>query len=341
MPTCGTYVLSSAETFAIQEESAFGTIIGTPGNSNCCRVTPGERFVAERPINNRPDKNPTLSQTVGNLGRRNATWNVGMSMAGNGSAGVAPDSSLLLKAAFGKAPTVVASTSVTYGVDDNVYFLDLYSYYQPDAAAYNRCAFGSIVDEATFEFGGDFGLMNFRGPAYWVIDAAQIADGATPSEAKGGLSSFPARPSAPVLNGSAATGYEGSITIDGDTYGDIVGGTISCKFNRSLPPAFNNSFPGCPQAGTRQITISNFRMLLAQSADLAALLVKVNAGTPVPVVITIGSTAGNRWEFTMGTVKLPVPRSDDSGQRVALDFSGATCYASTSTAKDEISLRIY
>lgn len=339
MPTCGVFVNSNSEAFFATQEVDYGTIVA-PVNGDAMRVTSGQRFSAERQRTVRPDKNPSLSQTAGNLGRRNSSWSVGMSMAASGSAGVVPDCDLLLKAAFGKAVAITASTKCTYALDDNTYSLSLFSYFLPDAAAYYRCAFGSVVNEMTAEFGGDYGLLNFSGPSFWVTDPGQLADGATPADAKGGLSSFPTRPSSPTYSGEGATGYEGSIVIDSVTYGDIVGGRIVLTNNVSLPNTFNNSFPGCPQRGTRTVTIQNLQMLLTQSSDLTALLGKCAAGTLVPVVITVGSGTGKRWKFTMANVGMPVPRTDDSGERVILDFSGATAYPTSGTSKDELVLEI-
>ena len=105
-----------------QNETTWGTIPNTTGvatlaGSNCCRMSALDIQLAQQEIV-RSDKTGSLGITMGILGRRQVTFTTKMSLAPNGAAGTKPDMDPLLTALMGKAPTVVASTSVTYGLDD-------------------------------------------------------------------------------------------------------------------------------------------------------------------------------------------------------------------------------
>ncbi|HYX47869.1 MAG TPA: hypothetical protein VE820_13755, partial [Sphingomicrobium sp.] len=165
-------------------QSAFGTAAAVTG-SNCCLITTLNTDATQAEIQ-RPDKTGTLDEIIAQGGRRIASVDLTFSAAGNGSAGVAPDGSAFLQSAFGKAPTVSGGTSVTYTLDDLLYYLSIYNYNTPSGAN-QMVAFDALVNKFEFSFGGDVPMISIGAEASWVFDSAQASDGTTPSGAKGGL----------------------------------------------------------------------------------------------------------------------------------------------------------
>src|SRR5690242_19114248 len=110
-------------------ESTFGTAVAPVGADAALIIALSTQ--ADQNEIPRPDKTGSLGEILGIPGRRTANWSDSMSAAGNGAAGVVPDMDVFLQLIFGKAAAVVASTSVTYGLDDNQYSASIWHYNDP------------------------------------------------------------------------------------------------------------------------------------------------------------------------------------------------------------------
>src|SRR5690349_10142686 len=126
-------------------ESTFGTAVN-PAGADAVLITSLSTQGSQAEIP-RPDKTGSLGEIIGIPGRKSASWSAGLSMAGSGSAGVVPDSDVLLQLAFGKVAAVVASTSVTYALDDNNYSASIWHYNDPSTAC-QYVAIGSVASQA-------------------------------------------------------------------------------------------------------------------------------------------------------------------------------------------------
>jgi len=109
------FALSRLEHFYAQMETTYGQVpnttgTATVGNNNFIRHI---KF-SPRPntaIIERPDKTGSRSRPVGQLGRKNASWNLSLSAAMNGVAGTAPDADPLIQMGMGQAGAAMAGTA--------------------------------------------------------------------------------------------------------------------------------------------------------------------------------------------------------------------------------------
>lgn len=318
-------------------ETTFGTAV-TPTGSNCCLITSFNTQASQGEIQ-RPDKTGSLGELTGIPGRRSASWSASLSTAGSGAAGTPPDSDKFLQLIFGAAPQTVASTSVTYNLSDANPSASIWNYNQPSTAC-QYVAIGAIATASKFQIGGDVPMLDISGPALWVYDSAQQADGTTDSIAKGGIAgALPAEPS-PTTNGKPPAGFSGVITLDGNTYTSLRTATINLNVARDLPlDVFNSYYGGNPVPGIRTITC-DFNLYDDDGSNLQSLRQKGFNKSLVQLVFQWGTVAGNIWTLTLKNVMLPVPTIDYGSARRALSFAGCRAHDTTIGAKDALTLAL-
>ena len=319
-------------------ESVFGTAV-TPVGADACLITSFTTQAAQQEIP-RTDKTGSLGEILGIPGRRTASWSASMSAAGNGAAGVVPDMDVFLQLIFGKAATIVSSTSATYALDDTQYSGSLWNYNDPSTAC-QYAAIGAVANQLRVGIGGDIPTLDFSGPALWVPDTDQIADGSTDAIAKGGITSWPAKPTA-VVNGKPPAGFTGVVTLDGNAYGTMRTATISLGVAKELPgDVFNSFYSAAPAPGLRTVAV-DFSIYADDGANLLSLKQKAMKAvyTTVDLVFQVGTVAGNIWTWTLKNVKLPAPTQDYGGNRLSLGFSGCRAHDTSIGAKDALKLVI-
>jgi hypothetical protein len=317
-------------------ESTFGTAV-VPIGADACLITSLTTQAAQAEIA-RPDKTGSLGEIIGAPGRKTATWNAAMSMAGNGALGIAPDCNTLLQLIFGKAVSIATGASATYALDDNNYSASIWHYNDPSTVA-QYVALGAVCNQLKITFGGDVPTLDFSGPALWVLDSDQLADGTMDTVGKGGITAWTARPT-PTVNGKPPAGFTGVITLDGQAYGTLRQGSITLAVARNLPgDVFNSYYSTAPTPGIRSVSV-DFGLYDDDSAALKALKQKSFNKTTVDLSFQIGTVAGNKWTFTTKNVMLPAPTLDYGSDRRALSFSGAKAHDTTIGAKDAMSLVI-
>lgn len=323
----------------VQLESAYGTV---PHSTGTATVANGDAFrliklvtKADTGLISRQAKTTTLSQTAGVLGKKSGNWSALVELAGSGAAGTAPDIDAFLQAAFGKAGTVSAGVSVSYGIEDASPSLAIYNFRDPSTIE-QLLALGAVVNSMRLSITQESSTIEFSGPCRYVIDHDGFAG--LDATAKGGLTSFPARPSAPTYAGVPALGLFGSATLDSAAYTTLRSLNINVEFARSLPSdiLFNGAYPGPPQQVTRRVTV-DWSMTDEDTAALKAMKVKARAKTGFPLSFVIGATAGNIWTVGLASCQATSPDYDDSQPSWVTSFS-AVANASSATAKDEMTL---
>lgn len=332
------YANSTQQRGYVQREATFGTIpnstgTATVGNSNAFRFIKLATDAVRSTID-RPDKTGSFSMTQGKAGRRSGNWSMSCSLAGSGAAGTAPDINPFLESLFGKAKTVVSSTSVTYALDTNIYGLSIFNYRTPSTVT-QQIAHGAVVDRAVFTLGEDVAQAEFSGPALWVLDDDEFSTADV--TAKGGLSAFPSEPGSPVTNGDMAVGFTGAITIDGVSYGTLRRATITMATETQLDnDAFNNYYAPSASRGVLNVGLEA-SIYDDDSSDLSALKVKAKNGTAFDATFEVGTVAGNIWTFNLSNIVLEPMTYDDGSRRYAVNLRGRA-YATSLTSKDEIEL---
>jgi hypothetical protein len=318
-------------------QSAYDTI-PSPTNSDCCLVTDCTAEAKQNEIE-RSDKTGTLDRMPAQGGRRVGSVSVAMTAAGNGTAGTAPDCKNLITAAMGAAPTIVASTSVTWALGDALSYMAIWKFLTGLANATSKCAFNSLMQKMEAAFGSDEPTLTFSGESGWVIDNDQLADGTTPAAAKGGLAAWPSQPASPVVNGIAPPGFKVAATIDGTAYDNIISGKVALAVQRELKKIGNSEFPTAGAPGDRVVTV-DWSMIDNDSAALRTLKQKAHSRTPINMSYTVGTLAGNRWVYTLTNVIVPKPTEGTNGTFRTVNFAGAIAYASAMGLKDQYTLAI-
>ena len=315
-------------------ETIFGQAV--PPTASAFKVTQLNTVPSQETIQ-RPDKNSSLSQTLGIGGVKSGTWSARMALPGSAGAGTAPDIGPILQAAFGKAPVVVPSTSVTYQLDDFSPSLSIWSYWKPaDATQY--VAIGSVVAQMSLDVGATGGTLEFSGPALWALDTDQFAN--ADAIAKGGLASFPPEPASPVTTGNMITTFAGSVVIDGDNFAEVRTFRLTAALNREIPTdvIFAGQYGASPSQNRRDITFDMNIYDKAGDVDFSGLKDKAIRKVPMPVVITIGNAPGHTVVLDFGEVLIGIPNVDDGAVRKAITFNGSRAHASSGTAKDELTM---
>jgi hypothetical protein len=326
----------------VQLQSAFDTIPNSAGTatlagSDACLIISLDTDRSQEKIE-RPDKSGTLDSVPSQRGKRMARAKVTMSMAGNGAAGSKPDCDEFLQAAFGKAATVVASTSATYAIDDTIYYLTVWHFNDP-ANASQMVLFNGVVTAMELNFGGNVPTLTFEIEGGWVYDNDQASDGTTPAAAKGGLSAMPAVPATPVVNGTHPRGWEVTFTFDGTAYSTLQSGRIRVEYGRSLRKNTNSEFPKQATNGRRRVFVE-FTMTDADDSTLRATKLKQVKGTRVNMTFVIGATAGNIWTWVVINVELGDPKYGDGGNDRTLTFGQSEAFPSALNAKDHLTCAI-
>src|SRR5664279_1344995 len=108
----------------VTKEAVFGTVNNLTGGailvaSDAVRIASLDTAPSQATVK-RDVKTGSLTPIVEVPSRPAGTWNLATELYGNGAPGVKPDLDDILAAAFGKPSTVLASTSVTYGLADNL-----------------------------------------------------------------------------------------------------------------------------------------------------------------------------------------------------------------------------
>lgn len=329
MPTANVY--SRNRRFYSTLVSTYGTAVA-PTNSNAMRAVEVKLNPTQTRML-RPDVQPSLDSPVPSLGRKSCPGTMRASLAGSGTRGTPPDIHPYLYSLFGKY-TNVAATSDTYETDDVAKYLDVYTYVTDGGG---ESCLSSIVQQAVFEFGQDYSVVEFQFEGKSYLSSWSFAG--TDTEGKCGHASYPTEPASPALNGAAVPGYKGSVTIDSTAYTNGRTGKITCGYAKPLPKdGWGTDYPLDAGLEIRKIDVE----WTQYDTDLAALTTlkgKAHSGTQVDAVWVLGSTSGNIWTFTLNDIFLNPPTFDDSQSRRIVQFSG-TCYATSGTAKDSFKLAI-
>lgn len=343
MPTPN-YSLNRLRRLYIAPQTDPMTLPTVTGTSNYCLFTK-LNIEGVQGVINRPDITGSRGTLPGIAGKHTGTWSVGMSLAGAGAAGVDPDCDPLLQATFGAVPTIVASTSVTYALSDNIITAALFHYRHTQVGGTtltNQISMGSVVDTATFTMGADIATVDFSGKSIFVLDSDNFASytGAL-AIGKGGLGSFPAEPSTPTYHGLPVIGFTGSLTMDTQTVVELKSATVKISTgNQIVDDSFGYWMGSGVQGDMRQIDVS----LTLDDSDSAAIIdlkQKAFSFAPITVTLVCGTVAGNTWTFNLSNIQMVNPKfSEGSKGRMRVDFGASIAHGSTLAGLDALSLVI-
>jgi len=326
--------LSRLERVYMVDQPTFGTI-PTFGNSNAVRSIKTD-LSNDIALLVRRDKTGSRTATLGVKGRSSGKWSYEGSLAPSGVAGTAPDFEPLLKAIFGQAPTVVASTSRTYSfIDTPILQFAMASYRQPSTLN-QRIANSCVVQQAVFNVGADIAEFTASGECKYVLESDYFSSAS--AEELGGLGSFPVEPASPVTNGGIIAGFTGAITIGGSSIAAIRTAQIKIDNGAAMiKDTFGTYLPSTIEGDMRNVTLT-FTMYEDDSAGQIAIRNATITKTPVDATIVLGTVAGSIVTFLLKNVQLAAFTLDDSARRYSLTVPESRAYGTSITSLDEVKI---
>lgn len=340
------FIFQRNERFYVQPQTVFGTVPNTSGTATVAGADAVRaiRFAMNNEVATlvRRDKTGSRSATQGVKGRAFGKWSLEASLVTGGAAGTLPDLDPFFIALMGADPVVVASTSVTYNLDDLLKYFTLWSFRTTTAgnAADNRCAYGCVVNQATFNLGQDIAEFTAEGECRWVLRSKRFASSTT--DEKGGLTAFPAEPGSPTTAGGIIAGFTGVATLGGNVLSsNIISATINVRpGNQVVKNTFGAYLPTGVEGDERNVSIS-FSIYDDDSTAVEALRAAGETKTGIDIIIQVGAVAGNIYTFTLKNVQLAAGEVDNNSQRRSvINFPESRAFGTTVTSKDEISIAL-
>lgn len=263
-------------------------------------------------------------------------------------AGVQPDNGILFESGFGKA-TVSGGASVTYGPAGTRYMdtttpvaAEVWGF---NAAKRGRVAVG-LVNRLVISAGGDFASVQADLLCYAFLTQDRFAAASTAE--KMGLTSWPTEPASQTYTGSEMKGFTGVLTLDGKTFTNVRGVTLTCDFGRQFRVGkFTNDgsefFPDAPEEGQPSFVLDADLWSMSDSTDLDGVIAKIAARTAFDGTLVIGSTAGGIYTFSLNNLIIPdgheIDHSDGDDRKV-VSIKGLRAQCTNSSTRDECALVI-
>jgi hypothetical protein len=257
----------------------------------------------------------------------------------SGAAGTVPGMDTILAAIFGKASTVVASTSVTYGLADAVLPFCLYLFDRVGTTLTQQVAWGIVPRTATLNIGGrGFFKVVMAGDACYNLISDNFANEDTIGKA--GLTAFPAFPSVSLAgNVIDAYGNGSSITFGGTGAIDFRSGQLEIQTGKILrADGFQDLYPDIAIPGRRKVSVKS---LTFANSDAAVLTTVKNASiskAALDVVIVLNNVAGYIATITIKQVQFGGAEITESGENVNCVFGDSPAHETALAALNDITI---
>lgn len=319
---------SRLEYLHLTEETTFGQAVA-PANNNYCRHIKCE-LNNDRALLVRKDKTGNRSVLPGIKGRASSKWSTNMSLVTSGGSG-APDCNVLLRMLFG------SSSGRSFTLSDSIISGNLWRFREPSTLD-QQVGLGAILKNATFTLGQDIAEWTADGDALYVLGSKFFS--AADIIQKGGLGSFPTRPSSPVPNGNAIAGFTGQITVDGIVLATIRTATIKVATGNELVlDTFGNYYATSSEGDERKVSFG-FNLYDDDSDGAETIKEAADSKAPISAVVQVGTATNNIYTFTVNGVQLESPTLDDSQRRFVATYKDSQASESAIGALDELSLVI-
>ncbi len=329
-------------TLYLQPQAALATVVATGNvwNSATAKFVPFEKanLVCDFDLIQADYKTGNASTMAGIQGRASkCTADFTLPVMPSGAAGTPPAIDALLQNIFGVAPTIAASTSVTYNQADGPGVpLTAALFNKASNNASQQLAYGIVLATATMNFGGEGDLsIDANGPAYYCLDSDNWANEDT--AAKGGLTSSPTTEPTPTLLGNIIPSFlSTSISVGGNSLVELVSGQISIQPGRSIRFDGGKYGTGVVQ-GRRAVGVKSLKFADSDSGSVTALKVLAKSKAAGDIVIVLGGQAGYTITVTLKSAQLSgATYSENSNGGLDVEFSDNMAHQSGLTSKNEI-----
>jgi hypothetical protein len=206
--------------------------------------------------------------------------------------------------------------TVTFLPATDIPSVSIFDYWTPTAAL-QRILVGAAVNKMEIDVNGDFNQFLFSGPAQDVIDSASFTNG------EGGLTSYPAEPTAAPFNYSIIPGNLGQVWLGTgpSRFYTVTGASVSLDNGVDMRAMeFGSSLPRCFSAGTRTV-LANFELYEQTDGQTPALYQAARQQSAIEVMFQLGQQSGQLFGVRMPAVVPQVPDFDETDGRLQWKFS--------------------
>ena len=237
---------------------------------------------------------------------------------------------LFINAAFNLTPVngSVMGPTINYSLAESLPSASIFDYWDPSTAV-QRIIEGAAMDKMQIKVNGDFQEFNFSGPARDLVDSASFISG------EGGLTTFPAEPTAVNFDYTIVPGHLGEVWmgVTPAQFLTVTAAELTLENNIELRvKEFGSDFARCIAASQRAVTL-NFSLFELADAQTAGLYQAARQRSPISVMLQLGEAAGQLCGAYMPAMVPQVPQYDDSETRLQWKFENDRAQG---TANDEL-----
>lgn len=277
----------------------------------------------------------TISGVLGNLGANGTFRLVGVSGSGftlDGAVGTG---------AYASGGTA-SKVNVVYRLSDNIPSMNLWSF-RKDAAGgvgmQQRVAIGAVVSKWVCHMNEDVASQQFNGEAVFIGDSKTVADSYADVTQQAGLTSFPAEPGSPTVNGGIVAGFTGRFTLNGVNQIKVNDATITVDTGNDLPKNyFGTYYPVAPEGDWRTVSLA-FNIDDDSTAGTESLYEAAESCTTIDGWFQLGTIPGSIMVVVMKGIQLAMPKlNDTSSRRWQKTFAESMSHGSSLTALNEMAI---
>lgn len=348
------YSGSRLESLYVQKQSAARTFTNSSGTwtntgAQLCRH---DKFTAtpNNPINSPVFKTGDLSLLAGIRGRQSGTATYAGPLIPSGTAGTAPDLDAILQSVFGATATIVSSTSVTYNLGKTVYPIGFFRYNKSGGSSpTNTYALGCAPTQ--FKLSGNQSFLNIDTTfaAVGIGDSVNFASysGSLDAVLAGALSTYPAEPSSPSVNGNVLSGFGNtagikfacsSLSLSSTAIPEFRGTVeLTCDTGiTQIADTMNDYYALDYARGIRKWMLGNITAVDSDSSNLNILKQAAFSKATMTVTMVFGSVAGSIVTVTVNNVQTDGMELVENGDTFDVRFPNAMAHGSSISSANDV-----
>jgi hypothetical protein len=214
--------------------------------------------------------------------------------------------------------------TINYSLAESLPSASIFDYWDPSGAV-QRIVEGAAMDKMQIKVNGDFQEFDFSGPARDLVDSASFASG------EGGLTAFPAEPTAADFDYAIVPGHLGEVWmgVTEAQFLTITSAELTLENNIELrAKEFGSDYARCIAAAGRAVTL-NFSLFELADTQTAGLYQAARQRSPISVMLQLGEQAGQLCGAYMPAMVPMVPEFDDSETRLQWKFQNNKAQGTT------------
>ncbi|MBX9601256.1 MAG: hypothetical protein K2X35_09635 [Bryobacteraceae bacterium] len=227
---------------------------------------------------------------------------------------------------------------VRYTLSDEIRAFTAYLFRTP-ASLQQRCGFGLVAQQATFNLGQDVAEWEASGSGVWLLDSDTFA-GADLTQ-RGGLTAFPAEPGGVLpTDGGVTAGFTGMFLAGSSKLANIRSCAIEISTaNEVVVEEFGTFYPSTMEGDERSVTISP-SLFDQDDAGTKAVYQAALDKTQLDVFAAVGTKVGGTFCFDLKGVQMDEPSLNDGQRRMVRNYRNCRAYGSGPSSLNEMAITV-